>query len=77
MTQTNNRWEGTKSVSELSRDELIELKQAYLCETQYSVSWGELVYADEIVDDTIILDYYGDISFVCEDFCCNYGNDEN
>lgn len=61
------------NVAELNRDQLIELKQAYIC--QYledtegrSPSWGALAAADNIVSDDYIIDFYGGIVFAEEDF---------
>ena len=39
------------SVYELSKNQLIELKQNYLCEVQKNVSYGELCDADNIISD--------------------------
>ena len=56
------------SVRELNRDQLVQLKQNYLCEIQHSVSWGELAFADELVSDEKIFAEYAGYSFVEEDF---------
>lgn len=56
------------TVKELNRDQMIQLKQDYLCETRGDVSYGELADADEIVSDEQMFDYYGGIDFVEDDF---------
>ncbi len=56
---------------ELNRDQIIELKIAYLCLTQENVSYGELVDADEIVSDQTIHEYYAGTDFSDDDFCCS------
>ena len=59
------------NVTELSRDELNELKQAYATQLyDKDISWGELAVAGEIPDD-IIFDHYSGISFTEDDFFCN------
>lgn len=64
------------TVSELNRDQIIELKQNYL--TQYfdecedrGVSWRELAAADEIVPDSVIHENYGHYDFTDDDFFCS------
>lgn len=56
------------TVKELNRDQMIQLKQDYLCEIRGDVSYGELADADEIVSDEQMFDYYGGIDFVEDDF---------
>lgn len=66
-------------VTELNRDQLNELKQAYLCELAdcgeleevVGVSYNELADADEIVPDNVIFEHYQDIVFSEDDFFCN------
>ena len=58
-------------VTELSRDELIELKQRYLMEKRDEAhedepSYGELAIVDELISDDEIY-----IDFVKDDFFCN------
>ena len=56
-------------VHELNREQLIQLKQRYLCETQdESVSYGELAAADELVTDEQVFNHFAGIEFVEEDF---------
>ncbi len=60
--------DGSMGVHELNRDQLVQLKQNYLCEKQKSVSWGELAAADEIVTDEEIYNEYAHIMFTEDDF---------
>lgn len=55
-------------VNNLSRKMLVELKGKYLCETQESVSWGEIADADKIVSDEEVFSYYADVDFTEDDF---------
>ena len=58
------------SVYELSKNQLIELKQNYLCEVQKNVSYGELCDADNIISDEEIFQAYSCMDFSSEDFMC-------
>lgn len=60
-----------KSVKELSREELIELKQSYYTNKNKNVSWGELADIDNLVSDEEIFEEYADTDFVDEDFSVN------
>lgn len=55
------------TVYELPRYLMNELKGMYLCETQESVSWGELIAADKIPDE-VVFDYYEGFDFSPDDF---------
>lgn len=66
------------TVRELSPSQYKELCQDYI--TRFwtdnehgtdSPSWSELACADELVDESIIYDYYDGINFVPEDFGCS------
>ena len=67
------------NVTELNRDQLIELKQGYLevlnesgeHEEVVGVSYDELANADEIVPDDVIFNYYDGIIFSEDDFFCS------
>ena len=59
------------SIKELTREQLIELKQRYYTERNENVSYGELADIDNLVSDNEIFEEYGDITFVAEDFLCN------
>ena len=58
-----------RSVTELNRDELEELKMNYYVELT-DAGEENVPYWEDIPDD-IILDHYAGISFVEEDFFCN------
>ena len=58
------------SVKDLTREQLIELKQRYYTERNENVSYGELADIDNLVSDNEIFEEYGDITFVEEDFFC-------
>ena len=68
-------------VTDLNREQLVELKQNYLVQLSneglfaemFGVdydgpSWGDLAAADDIVPDDVIFDHYRDSEFVEEDF---------
>lgn len=67
------------NVTELNRDQLIELKQSYLDvlnesdehEEVVGVSYNELANADEIVPDDVIFNYYDGVIFSEDDFFCS------
>lgn len=56
--------------TELSRDELSELKQAYVCSTERNPSWDDIVNADSIPDETIFK-FYAGTNFTKGDFMCD------
>ena len=64
------------SVKELTREQLIELKQRYYTERNENVSYGELADIDNLVSDNEIFEEYGDITFVEEDFFCTNGKED-
>ena len=64
------------SVKELTREQLIELKQRYYTERNENVSYGELADIDNLVSDNEIFEEYGDITFVEEDFFCTSGKED-
>lgn len=64
------------SVYELSREQLIELKQIYLCLQGDALSYGELAAADDIVNDETVLEGYAATSFTDDDFCCTANKEE-
>ena len=62
------------SVEELSRDQLIELKQNYLEEVLgEEPSWYDLANADNIVSDDYVFAQVGATEFVMDDFFCTAG----
>lgn len=62
-------------IGELSRNQLIELKQAYLCEMYDHVYWEQLARADELVSDEEVIAAYGGITFTSDDFVCSGGSE--
>ena len=71
-------------VTELTRDQLAELKQSYLIELDDEgtlkeiadmdcVSWGDLANADEIVPDYVVFHHYDGVLFSEDDFSCTAG----
>lgn len=65
-----------KSVFELTREELDELKQNYYIEKNPNVSMDDLLSINEIVSDKEIFAYYSDDTFTKDDFFCNQGTVE-
>ena len=64
-----------RTVTELTHDEINELKEAYFAELFYS---DEDVLGDDItcgddIPDAVIFEHYNGIDFVEEDFFCNTG----
>lgn len=57
-------------VTELSREELDELKYQYVNGDIYGCSYEELIESLDIPDD-IIFEHYDGIDFVKDDFFCN------
>ena len=60
-----------KTVRDLSRDELIELKQHMLCENEQSPSYGELADADLLISDEALFERFDGTEFSKDDFFCN------
>lgn len=60
------------TVHELTREQLIELKQDMLCE-QGSPSYGELADADELVSDETVFAEFDATKFSEDDFFCTAG----
>ena len=64
-------------VTELNRDQLVQLKQRYLtdwCDTlpvPRTPSMQELADADSLVEDELVFDYFEGTDFVPEDFSCS------
>ena len=69
-----------KTVKELSREQLIELKQRIIMDEMEAMgdspSYGELAEADKTVSDEEVFERFNDISFSDDDFCCSAGNCE-
>lgn len=59
-------------VSELSREQLVELKSTMLeAILGYEPSYGELAIADELVSDEQVEEEYRDVCFTSDDFFCS------
>ena len=70
-----------KSVKDLTREQLTELKEHYYMEKleeaeNRTPSYGELAMIDELVSDDEVFEEYGHISFVNDDFFCTAGQEE-
>ena len=67
-------------ISELNREQLIELKQSYLIqqneETGEGTSYDELARADSIISDKVIQEVYSGINFTEEGMCGDMDFDE-
>ena len=59
------------SINELTREQMIELKQNYYCEQHDDASYGELADIDLLVSDDEIIEVYGDTEFSPDDFFCS------
>ena len=66
------------TVQELNQEQYKQVCQDYI--TRFWVddthgtdepSWWDLAYADELVDESIIYDYYDGVNFTEDDFCCS------
>lgn len=75
------------SVFELSHEQLVELKQAYIVELDDEGLFGEVIYgmsaiehpswsdladADEIIPDDVVYNHYEGCTFEHGDFSCDY-----
>lgn len=67
------------TVRELNREQIIQLKQAYLCEEfderGLTPSWGELAEVDTTISDEVLFERYEDYDFVEEDFISSIKED--
>ena len=55
-------------LKDLSKEQIIQLKQKLYCERNENVSYGELADINNLVSNEEIEKEYNDISFVEEDF---------
>lgn len=55
-------------LKDLSKEQIIQLKQRLYCERNENVSYGELADINNLVSNEEIEKEYNDISFVEEDF---------
>lgn len=62
---------GNLNITDLNRDQLIELKQAMYTENNEDVSWEELANVDELVSDIDVFERYSGVSFTKDDFSCS------
>ena len=66
-----------KTVYDLNRDQLDELKQTYACQLAEAdgdvLSYGELADTSNIPDD-VIFEHYDGVSFTDDDFFCSCSN---
>ena len=60
-----------KTVKELTREQLIELKQNYLTQMIEFPSWGALEDVDQIISDGEIFNEYEGTVFFDDDFSCS------
>jgi hypothetical protein len=67
------------TVYELNRDQLIELKQAYITEKNDEVgegtSWAEIAAVDDVISDKEIFERYEGYTFTNDDFYCTVGRE--
>ena len=75
LTQIKTRGGIKLTVTELTRDQLTELKERYYIERNENVSYGELANIDELVTDAEIFEEYDYVNFVNDDFFCTAGKD--
>ena len=61
------------NVRELTRDQLIELKTNMIYERGGSMSWNELVGADNLISDAEVFERYAGVYFFDDDFYCSVG----
>lgn len=57
-------------LNDLTREQIISLKESLLVERTPNVPYGELCDADDLVTDDEIIDLYEDTIFSEEDFPC-------
>lgn len=59
-------------LAELSREQIIELKEHILCQDKEAegVSYGELLDADELIPDSRVKEEYSGTIFSEDDFFC-------
>ena len=56
------------SIYDLNREQLSQVKAAYLNEKSSSVYWSEICDADALVSDEQIINEYGNTTFSEDDF---------
>lgn len=60
-------------VTELTKEQLTELKERYYMERNDSVSYGELCNINELVTNAEVFKEYDCVDFVEDDFFCSCG----
>lgn len=56
------------TIQQLNKEQILQLKQAMLTEQSDTVSYGELLHADQLISDAeVTLRFYG-VEFTDEDF---------
>lgn len=56
-------------ITELSREQLRQVKQHYYCMKNENVSYDELAFIDDYVTDSEVFEDYENTNFVEGDFC--------
>lgn len=67
---------GFKSVYQLTKDEMTELKTRYYAQTHDNMSYQDIVDIDNLVTDHEMYIVYLDTDFVNDDFFCNSGKED-
>lgn len=64
-----------RAVQDLTRDELDELKQNYVCEVNEGAGtltyWSDSAEAADTIPDEVLFEYYAGTNFSEDDFWCN------
>ena len=67
-------------VQDLTREELDELKQSYICVMKEGSDepayWDDLAEAPEYISDKTLFEYYDGMTFTEDDFFCNLEKEE-
>ena len=57
------------NITELSREQLRQVKQNYYCMKHNNASYNELAFIDDYVTDSEVFEEYENTNFVEGDFC--------
>lgn len=60
-----------KNVKELSRNEMNELKCNWCCLNGLALSWGDVLYIDDLISDELMFKVYEKTEFCEDDFFCS------
>jgi hypothetical protein len=63
------------SIYDLNEEQLREVKERYYMEHNVNVSWGELANIEELVTMEEVVEEYGHITFVDDDFFCSMNSE--